>query len=151
MRQVLTLLNFHRAVKSPNLSLYLAILENLATYFFANYLLDYARNILDFTTRALAARETHPDIWKRHESGEFSVTKRTILFTSIGTDQAEEHDNKTLKGEGGLQGITNKPSILRKYCLAAPHLRRLVGIASHSLSSSRPFGFPELPERSRQS
>ena len=53
------------------------------------------------------------------------MTKSTIPFTSIGTDQAQEHDNKNLKGEGGLQGITNKPSTLLKYCLAAPHLGRL--------------------------
>ena len=83
MRQVLSLLNFHRAVKSPNLSLYLASLENLATYFFAYNRLDYAHNILEFTARAFSARETYPDIWKRLESEEFSVTKSTIPFTNI--------------------------------------------------------------------
>ena len=80
---------------------------------------------MEFTARAFAARETHPDIWRRLGSGEFSVTKSTIPFTSIGTDQAQEHDNKTLKGVGGLQGITNKPSTILKYCMVAPHLGRL--------------------------
>ena len=63
MRQVLSLLNFHRAVKSANLSLYLASLENLAAYFCAYNRLDYAQNILEFFAKAFSARETHPDIW----------------------------------------------------------------------------------------
>ena len=63
MRQVLSLLNFHRAVKSANLSLYLASLENLAAYFCAYHRLDYAQNNLNFFAKAFSARETHPDIW----------------------------------------------------------------------------------------
>ena len=112
----MSLLNFHRAVKSANLS--------LATYLCAYNRLDYAQTILEFIARAFLARETHPDIWKRLESGELSVTKSIITFNSIGSDQAQEHDNKTLEEEGGLQGITNKPSTLLKYCLAAQHLGR---------------------------
>ena len=63
MRLVLSLLNFRHAVKSEILSLYLASLENLATYFCAYNRLDYAQNILKFTAKAFSARETHPDIW----------------------------------------------------------------------------------------
>lgn len=53
------------------------------------------------------------------------MTKNEIPFTSIGLDQAQEHENKILKGDGGLQGITNKPATLLKYCLAVPELARL--------------------------
>ena len=63
MRQVLSHLNFRRAVKSENVSLYLASLENLATYFCAYNRRDYAQNILEFTAEAFSAHETHPDIW----------------------------------------------------------------------------------------
>jgi hypothetical protein len=53
------------------------------------------------------------------------VTKNNIPFTSIGIDQAQEQENKILKGDGGLQGITNKPATFLKYCLAASELGRL--------------------------
>ena len=49
MHQVLALLAFHSSVKEPQLLLYLASLENLATYFFAYNRLDYAQNILECT------------------------------------------------------------------------------------------------------
>jgi hypothetical protein len=110
MCQVLTLLAFHRSVKQPNFLLHLASLEDLATYFFAYNRLDYAQNILEFTARAYAAERDSPVLWGRLLEGEFAVTKSTIPFTSIGIDQAQEHDNKILKGEGGLQGLTNKPA-----------------------------------------
>jgi hypothetical protein len=125
MHQVLALLNFHRSVKQPQLLLYLSSLENLATYFFAYNRLDYAQNILEFTARTYASETTDPDLWKRLCAGEFAVTKNPIPFTSIGIDQSQEHDNKILKGEGGLRGITNKPSTLLKFCLAAPVLGHL--------------------------
>ena len=79
----------------------------------------YMRQVL-----ALLAEDS-PSLWNRLLKGEFAVTKNPIPFTSIGTDQAQEHDNKILKGEGGLKGITNKPTGLLKYCLAAPVLGRL--------------------------
>ena len=68
--------------------------------------LDYDQNILEFTSRTYAAEQKDPDIWQRLLAGEFAVTTCSIPFTSIGIDQAQEHDNKLLTAEGGLQGIT---------------------------------------------
>ena len=58
-------------------------------------------------------------------NGGFATSTRKIPFTSIGLDQAQEHANKVIKGEGGIKGITNQPSTLLKYCLAAPELSRI--------------------------
>ena len=107
MRQVQALLSFHRSVKDPQFHLYLATMEDLCTYFFAYNRYGYAQNILEFTARSYAAKEDNPDIWRRLVAGEFAVTKNKFPFTSIGTDQAQEQENKILKGEGGLTGITN--------------------------------------------
>ena len=125
MRQVLVLLAFHRSIKDPNLYLYLASLEALSTYFFAYNRLDYAQNILEFVARTYASKICSPTLWKRLVDGEFASTQGPIPFTSIGLDQAQEHKNKILKGEGGIKGIANKPAGLLKYCLAAPELSRI--------------------------
>jgi hypothetical protein len=77
----------------------LSSLEKLSTYFFAYNRLDYAQNILEFTACTYSAKERDPDLWEKLVVGEFAVTKTNIPFTSIGVDQAQEHDNKTLKGE----------------------------------------------------
>ena len=47
--------------------------------------------------------------------GEFAITQNKIPFTSIGANQAQEHQNKIFKREGGLHGITNKPATFLKY------------------------------------
>ena len=112
MDEVLLLLAFHRSIKTPYLFLYLVSIEQLATYFFACNRLDYAQNMLEFT-------------WNRLVNGAFAVTKHKIPFTSIGLDQAQEHEYKSLKGQGGLNGIPTKPSVLLKYCLTAPALKRI--------------------------
>ena len=125
MRQVSALLHFHRSIKDPQLFLYLASLENLSTYFFAYNRLDYSQNILEFVARVYDAKDTNPEIWESMLNGRFATSARNIPFTSIGLDQAQEHANKVIKGEGGIKGITNHPSTLLKYCLAAPELSRI--------------------------
>ena len=91
MHQVLALLAFHCSVKEPQLLLYLASLENLATYVFAYNRLDYAQNILEFTAWAYATKQVNPSIWRRLMDGEFAITQNKIPFTSIGTDQAQKY------------------------------------------------------------
>jgi hypothetical protein len=125
MRQVGALLHFHRSIKKPQLFLYLASLENLATYFFAYNRLDYSQNILEFVARVYDAKDTNPEIWEGMLNGGFATATKNIPFTSIGLDQAQEHDNKNIKGDGGIKGITTQPSALLKYCLAAPELSRI--------------------------
>jgi hypothetical protein len=125
MRQVLALINFTRSLKQPDLFLYLASLENLCVYFFSYNRLDYAQNITEYIARLNNTKDTDPIIWNRFQAGDFALTKNDIPFTGIGIDQGQEFLNKVLKGDGGIKGITNKPSTLLKYCLCAPELARL--------------------------
>lgn len=53
-----------------------------------------------------------PDIWSEFEEGFFTVTKGDVGFTSIAVDHALEQEIKTLKGKGGIGGITQKKSAL---------------------------------------
>ena len=62
-----------------------------------------------------------------------------IPFTSIGGDNAQEQTNRDLKGDGGLQGITNKPTTLLKYCLNDPVLSRISKEAEDMFGFSTSF------------
>ena len=73
----------------------------------------------------LIKQSSDTKLWNRLVNGAFAVTKHKIPFTSIGLDQAQEHENKSFKGQGGLNGITTKPSVSLKYCLTAPALKRI--------------------------
>ena len=71
--------------------------------------------------------------------GNFCVNKNDIPFCAIGPDHAIEHENKTMKIQGGLKGLTQQPAAMARWFLIAPELSRLaakaealVGIQVHS-------------------
>ena len=62
MRQVMTLLQFQRAIREGNWHLYLESLEHLCKYFFAYATLDYAQNIPEFIARMDAIKISDPEL-----------------------------------------------------------------------------------------
>ena len=103
----------------------LAALEDMCVCFFAYNRLDYAMHIPEYIARMYSLKDTHSDIWQVFCDGGFVVQKGAINFTAIGVDQAQEHINKTHKGDGGIDGITTSPETLLKYCLSTSELSRL--------------------------
>ena len=55
----------------------------------------------------------------------FSINKTGIPFGSIGSDHALEQDNKLLKVNGGVVGLTQNPTALQIFCLVSPSLASL--------------------------
>ena len=103
MRQVMTLLQFQRAIREGIWHLYLASLEHLCKYFFAYASLDYAQNIPEFIARMDAINTSDPELWQSFNNGEFALnTSNRISFTRIGVDQAMEHLNKHTKAKRDL-------------------------------------------------
>ena len=87
MRQVITLLQFQRAIREGNWHLYLASLGHLCKYFFVYFRLDYAQNIRECIARMDATKTSEPELWQSFNDGEFAVnTSNRILSTRIGVD-----------------------------------------------------------------
>ena len=60
-------------------------------------------------------------------NGKWVVSKTNKkVFSSILFDQAHEQENKIVKSSGGVVGITNNPSALRRRMLSGPELARCV-------------------------
>ena len=55
----------------------------------------------------------------------FSINKMGIPFCSIGSDHALEKNNKLLKVNGGVVGLTQNPTALHRFCLISPSLASL--------------------------
>ena len=55
----------------------------------------------------------------------FSVSKCLTTFTEIGSDHAMEQENKSMKVNVGITGLTQQPSALNLFCLIAPVLSSL--------------------------
>ena len=138
MKQVSNLLQFMRGTRDCNWLLHLASREKMCVYFFAFNRHDYAQNIPDHIAHMYELETSHPHIWNDLKSGEFVVNTNPIAFTSIGPDQAQEHLNKVLKGDGAISGITTDPQGLLKYCLSSPELARLAGETKQMLNISKP-------------
>ncbi|GFS26657.1 hypothetical protein ElyMa_007060800 [Elysia marginata] len=54
------------------------------------------------------------------------LSKTDNKFSSIPFDQPLEQENKLVKGSGGVIGITQNPSALRKWMLSGPEISRLI-------------------------
>lgn len=150
MRQVENLLHFLRSTRRGDWELQLASLEDMCVWFFAYNRLDYEMHIPEFIARMYSLKDSHPVIWEELASGGFVVQKKATSFTAIGIDQAQEHINKTHKGEGGICGITTSPETLLRYCLSTAELSRLSGETEDMIgyaSSQHPTQHHELSER----
>lgn len=58
--------------------------------------------------------------------GNFVVHKSAREFSAIAIDQAHEQANAVIKGDGGVIGITEDPSALRRWMVAGPEISHLV-------------------------
>ena len=91
---------------------------------FCKILFNYARHTPLFIADMLNLRENDMKTWD-YLKDNFSVSKSLIPFTSIGSDQAVEQQNKDIKVNGDIVGLTQKPSGLNWFCLAAPLMNTL--------------------------
>ena len=80
----------------------------------------------------MGLKENDAVSWK-YLKDNFSINKTGIPFCSIGSDHALEQDNKLLKVNGGVVGLTQNPTALHRFCLVSPSLASL---CSHFLKNS---------------
>ena len=72
----------------------------------------------------MGLKENDAVSWK-YLKDNFSINKTGIPFCSIGSDHALEQDNKLLKVNGGVVGLTQNPTALHRFCLISPSLASL--------------------------
>eukprot|EP00794_Sanderia_malayensis_P002267 gene2267-2604_t len=98
---------------------------------------DSAQNISEYIARMSQLKTDDPQTWDKFMAGDFTVSaSNQVPFTRLGVDQAQEHVNKKLKGQGAVNGITQSSSILLKFCLCAPELARISGEIENTVESS---------------
>ncbi len=153
----MTLLQFQRATRQGDWLLHLSSLEKLCAYFFVYNRHDYAQHIPEYVARMYELQTTDPQTWSFFASGGFTVnTSNQIPFTRLGLDHAQEQQNKTLKGQGAINGITQSSATLLKFCMCAPELARLateaetmVGIEKQASSVHHCLNQPSVRRQER--
>ena len=122
----LTILSLIRSFREANFDLYCQALQKLIPFFFANNNRNYARWLPIHLRDMLRLDQTHPQIKTEFLNGNFVVHKSTREFSALAIDQAHEHANALIKGEGGAIGVTEDPSALRRWMVAGPEVSHLV-------------------------
>ncbi|KAK4304447.1 hypothetical protein Pmani_023602 [Petrolisthes manimaculis] len=124
----LAILALIRSFREANFDLYCQALQKLIPFFFANNNTNYARWLPIHLRDMLHLGGTHPQIKSEFSKGNFVVHKSKRRFSALAIDQAHEHANAVIKGEGGAIGITEDPSALRRWMVAGPEISHLVNM-----------------------
>ena len=122
---VQTMLCFIRAVRTCDWMLGLVSLNKFNKYFFALNRQHYARMITLYLSDMDTLKSTDPDIWKHFVEGKWVVNRSTLPFCALGADEALEHQNRKLKVQGGLVGITLNDNARDRFFLANPELTKI--------------------------
>ena len=67
-----------------------------------------------------------PIIYKEYLKGHFVTQKSTHRFSYLALDQIHEQLNKTVKGVGGVLGITEDEQSLKRWMVAGPKVSAMI-------------------------
>ena len=107
--------------------MYLDALTELVPWFYALDHTNYSRWIPVHLRDMAGLTEMHPDIYLEFKNGHFTTQKTKHVFFCNPVDQAHEHLNACIKGDGGAVGLTENPSALRRWMIAGPEVARVIG------------------------
>ena len=118
----ITILMFVRAHREGNLDLYVKVLQDLMFLFFAWDRQRYSRwlsvHVHDLLSLDQNLFENLQDNWTLQKTGN--------RFSRIPLDQVHEQHNKMIKGKGGIIGITQNPSALRRWMMSGPEIAHII-------------------------
>ena len=120
------LLLFTRATRQQLWELHLSTLHELAKYFFAYDMFNYARMTPVYLSQMYELKEKDSETSELFMNGYFSVKKTLVPFTAIRADHGIEHENRTMKVLGGIKGIANDINKLDKYFTIAPEINHTI-------------------------
>ena len=95
-------------------------------YLFANDSVHYSRWLTVHLNDMICLQNTDAGVYKEFKDGNFVFHETKRQFSGIALDQAHEHNNALVKGEGGAVGITENPSALLRWMTSGPEVCQLV-------------------------
>ena len=96
------LLSFVRSLRQGNFELYIESLKKLAPWMFALDHINYACWLPIHLCDMSLLKHKHPEICAAFQDGGFVVQPSNKPFSAVSIDQANEMNNKVIKGDGGI-------------------------------------------------
>ena len=116
---------FVHASRFKNWLMHLSAVDQMIPAIIAMDRIKYRRMLPVYLADMLQLEHDDPAIWKHFMEGNFSVQKSKIPFTALGRDHAGEQQNKIMKIEGGLKGISKEENARVRHFLTAPVLQEI--------------------------
>ena len=79
----------------------------------------------------------NPFIFQNFMEGKFVIHKAEKRFSGIAIDQGHEKNNKEVKGDGGIIGITFNEKALARWLLAGPHICNITKDLINDISTKK--------------
>ena len=115
-----------RSLREADFKVYLESLAQIVPWFFSLDHTNYARWIPVHLRDMVTLAEKHPAVHQEILNGNFTVNKTGRTFSNISIDQAHEHNNACVKGDGGAVGLIQNPAALRRWMVSGPEMARLI-------------------------
>ena len=122
----LLLLEFVRTFRHENVDLYVVMLETILPCFFALNRTNYSRRLPIHIRDLKYLPLQHPALYSEFKSAKCVVHNSVRRFSGIPIDQAHEQNNKLVKGDGGIIGITGNEGALDRWIMSGPEVSRLL-------------------------
>ena len=122
----LLLLTFVHSLREGNFHLYIEALHKVTPWFFSLDRVNYSRYLPVHIRDMQALSRTHPDILRNFVEGKFVIRSSEKNFSSISIDQAHEQNNKHVKGQGGIIGLTANESAFNRWIVSGPEIAEMI-------------------------
>ena len=103
---------------------------------FCKFALDHVHYAcwLPVHNKVMVVLETmHPSVYHEFQKGNFVVQRSTHEFSCVALHQSHEQSTKCIKGDGGVVGLSEDPSALRRWMLAGSEITRVVAKFEQSM------------------
>ncbi len=140
----LLFLGFLRAQREGNFMLYVETLGKLLPWMFAFDHYHFSRWLSVHVKDLYELCEKAPTTLAEFQKGHFVTQKTYSKFSCLAHDQIHEQTNAVVKGDGGVIGITENESALRRCMIAGPETSRLLSQYEESASLKSK---PDSPSR----
>ena len=122
----LLLLTFVRSLCEANFHLYVETLVKIAPWYFALDRVNYSRWLPVHNRDIQCLSTTHPSILRNFVDGKFVIHNSERKFSGTSIDQAHEQNNKRVKGQGGIIGLTSNESALNRWIVSRPEIAEMI-------------------------
>ncbi|KAG0716348.1 hypothetical protein GWK47_009930 [Chionoecetes opilio] len=130
-------LAFVRSLRTGNFDLYKDTLTKVTPWFFSLNHTHYDRWMSVHVRDMCSLDITHPDVAEEFRNGKFVLAKSQRIFSLIALDHGHEQNNRVLKDEGGVIGLTQDADALLRWAVSGPELVHVTSEFESSMVGKR--------------